>query len=303
MSIWVVIAIALALFMLALLGRLALLRWRLGSWGGRIGAVRMACIALLIPLLIAVEVAREAGLEVPGFSFVPSILFWGYFGLFPVEMAAYSVERRREKRRASAEPAPPRDPEPSREGPAYPDPGWGPAIRDSVLLLGVVRFALRGERAWRELDGISAIRAILVMFVQFPLLASVALVMMDEDPWRWDPVGLVAVACAAIAAWRVWALRQRIPAPTERTGVGGTYRGMVMTGMAWASASFVASIVVSFVTVQDWVILLGLITTLALLAAIAPTKRELDRRQARLDRARIPVSLRAALMVRPVTTS
>lgn len=147
-------------------------------------------------------------------------------------------------------------------------------------------------------DGLRAMWLMFRTFVTALLLFVVALLLTidptgpsqgaDWYPYVLGGVGLLGVIGVFYAKSRPLDLR-------DRRALAGSFRTAWILGIAFAEAPALSGFMGALILERLWPYVVGLAISLALLAAMAPTRRELDRRQRAITAAGSPLSLREAL--------
>jgi hypothetical protein len=175
----------------------------------------------------------------------------------------------------------------------YDDPGW-PSI---PALIGVSMTPWRRSRTLAR-DGLTATRTIWIGLVgsvvlYLPLLAFIA-------PWRCGrsvgiaPVLLIGAVFPTLAAV-AWTQRRSLDASSPGA-LAGTWRTSFFFGIGFAQSIGLAAFTVAVLTGNARVYVLGMLPTLIGLAMIAPSRRNIDRRQQEIGASGSPLSLGRALM-------
>ena len=107
----------------------------------------------------------------------------------------------------------------------------------------------------------------------------------------WLPIGLAATSLASLAGV-LWARSQ----PMDTSSMAKlAYRAAFFMGTAFAQTAALFGFVAVFFVSQLWPYLVGLPVSLIGLALVAPTRRDLERRQQQITAAGSPLELREAL--------
>jgi hypothetical protein len=176
----------------------------------------------------------------------------------------------------------------------YQDPGWGPTLRRWPLLLlplPTITFPVLLRRG--GIDGVTALRMLWLSFVMaLPLFL---LVLAFIEPTIGRPTGpelliLTVLLLASLAG--VWWARSR---PLDGSAAAGSYRSQFFLGAAFAEAGALYGFVGVFVLGALWPYLIGLPAGLLGLALIAPSRRDIERRQHELTARGSTISLGQAL--------
>ncbi|MDQ4125708.1 MAG: hypothetical protein M3134_08935 [Actinomycetota bacterium] len=169
----------------------------------------------------------------------------------------------------------------------HPDPGWAPALK----------YALPG--AARPAEGVGAITVLRGLFIA---LAGAPLTMLFVMAFIFEEVGspdlplaavVVAVGLGGVVA-ASWT-RSRPLEGNDEAEVAGSYRTLFFLGFALAEAALLVSFVLAFVADGLWPFVMALPLYLLAMALIAPSRSNLDKREAQLRGGGSTISLRGAL--------
>jgi hypothetical protein len=125
-------------------------------------------------------------------------------------------------------------------------------------------------------------------------------------PWDggnegWVPWGVVAAGCLAIIG--ITLVRSKPVRGVTPTSIANAYRSQWFISFGFAMSPALFGLCGVLIRGSLWIYVPGLMFTLAGLAWIAPTRRDIERRQGELDAAGIQISLLNALMTTPVPKS
>ena len=185
----------------------------------------------------------------------------------------------------------------------YQDPGWGGAIRRApIMLIPFAGFFLLQGRRDRGPDGLTRLRAVFLGYlgVLVFFLAFIWLVVAGEDPKRtpaWLPVGLAGYGAFCLLMTR-WARNRRLDTSSPGA-LAGSYRSSFFVGAAFALAIWFAGFVGAYLIVSPWPYLVGMTISVIVLALIAPTRADIERRQHQIAAAGSSLSLGEALVGHP----
>lgn len=197
---------------------------------------------------------------------------------------------------------PPPEPFASRAAPLpdrHVDPGWAAVVREIGwgLVPGLQVRRFRQLQARGGLDGLSALRALTITFMNAVVLIGVVVAVMGPGGGGDAPVGPAVAALAVLgAACAVAAARLRRPLDCsgDRALAGG-YRSELFIRFAVAEVPALVGFVAFMVVGRPVLYYVAAVFSLAAFVGAAPTSRNLSRTQDRLRLARCPRSLVAAL--------
>jgi hypothetical protein len=109
---------------------------------------------------------------------------------------------------------------------------------------------------------------------------------------------ILAFSSAYGLALVLWVRARPLPTETPEKLVAG-FRGAFFIGLGVAEAPALVGFAGSFITMRLWPYLIGLAVSLGLMAAIAPTRSEIERRQRQIEDAGSALSLGQLLTQRP----
>lgn len=181
------------------------------------------------------------------------------------------------------------------------DPGWRrPLKRMLLLLIPVFQFF-----AFRRLEAggghaLTSLRSIHLSMVASSGLFGIALLFIVPSQ-RWWSVDrntwfiwvVLAAGCLNLLGVR-W-VRNRPLTATSNHEIVTLYNGLFFIGVGYAMGSVLIALVGTIVMNAGWVYLVGLAFTMIGLLLIAPSRREIARRDEQLIRSGSPLSLSAAL--------
>lgn len=152
----------------------------------------------------------------------------------------------------------------------------------------------------RETNGLVILRSLFIALVAALFLFIVALSFIA--PWdggdeRWVP-WLVILGGIVSLAW-VSSIRQRPLRATSLEGLANWYRALFFIGVGMAVAAVMWGFVGVFLGGSLWIYLLGLAFGLVGMWMIAPTRRDIERRQREITAAGSSLSLLDALISVP----
>ncbi len=177
----------------------------------------------------------------------------------------------------------------------YEDPGWLPSLRYAIPF--VSPFLMHSPRFRDRTNPLVSMRGIILSHVVslFALLIPLLFVAGGLERHRSAAFALLIIGDAALAAAGVSQVRRRPFDTRSETDLAAQYRGLLFIGIGLVESIALVGFVGVFVTGHLWTYLLGMALSLAGFAAIAPTRRDIERRQARLDEAGTALSLGRAL--------
>jgi hypothetical protein len=157
---------------------------------------------------------------------------------------------------------------------------------------------LRARRA--ETNGLILLRSVFLGLVAPLLLFIVALSFIG--PWDggdegWVPWAVVVLGIASLAY--VARIRRRPLPTTSPEALARSYRALFFIGVGVAEAAPLWGFAGVFLGGSAWIYLLGLAFGLVGLWMIAPTRRDIERRQREITAAGSPLSLQDALISVP----
>jgi hypothetical protein len=181
------------------------------------------------------------------------------------------------------------------------DPGWRPSLRGlwwyALPIVGDV-MRVRGRRA--ETNGLIVLRSVFVgLIVPLPLFV---VVLSFIGPWDggdegWVPWAVVAIGIVSLAY--VARIRRRPLPTTSPQALARSYRALFFIGVGVAEAAALWGFTGVFLGGSVWIYLVGLAFGLVGLWMIAPTRRDIERRQREITAAGSPLSLVDALITVP----
>jgi hypothetical protein len=127
------------------------------------------------------------------------------------------------------------------------------------------------------------------------VLVAVGLLRPDREPagFRW--LGLLAAATGALVVAAVWWIRRRPMRADDDDGLARVFFARTVLGVAVSEIPFLVGFAGTMVAGDRWPVLVGTAFGAIALSLVAPTDREIDRRQAELGEAGSGLSLRDAL--------
>lgn len=178
------------------------------------------------------------------------------------------------------------------------DPGWRPAFTKPqwLLLLALPVFGTIAARGAR-LERCGALVRVRVVFVSrvvsLALICLVTLRVVGEQEQRGE-VGLwwaLLVGIGTLDTAMVWWARTRPLDPSNPDSLRQSYVATFMLGTAVALSSALIGFVLVFITGHIEPLFVGMVFSLVGLAMIAPTRREIERREQELRSKGSPLSL------------
>ncbi|MGH2724531.1 MAG: hypothetical protein ACRDI0_09775 [Actinomycetota bacterium] len=188
----------------------------------------------------------------------------------------------------------------------YDDPGWGPALRRTPLLVLIPFLHLRAAKlgAKRGLDGLTVLRMLFLYFVSALLLFLVVLAFIaepfggDVPPWMLLAFGAVLLLSVGGALWA----RARPLDASGQEALAASYRTTFFVGLAFGESAALYGFVAVFLVGGLLPYLAGLAVSVIGFAIIAPTRSNIERRQAEIAAGGSSLSLAAALMRQPTAS-
>lgn len=181
----------------------------------------------------------------------------------------------------------------------YDDPGWsiGVLFRALVPVWGARQLA-------RETNGLRALRSLYSALVLAPLILLGVLAMLGPSQEVYPPgvvaLGVAIVGVQSLLSRRFWSQR---PLPTDSgSELLERYRALFFLQFAMADSPILAGFVGFFLGGRLWIYLLGFAFGLIGLLQMAPTRRNIQRRQAQLQATGSTLSL-GRLLALPTRTS
>lgn len=179
------------------------------------------------------------------------------------------------------------------ESQPYEDPGWVPAFK---------RMGIGGLRGTKgvEVDGVVDTRLLFLSLLVAALLILYVLTFIIEpvgvpDPALGSVVVVFGIAGVTAAAWTA----NRKLNISSAAALAGSYRTNFFLGFALNEAPLLMSVVYCFIREELWPYLIALPLYLIGMALIAPSRRNLERRQEQVHRQGSTLSLGRALSSPP----
>jgi hypothetical protein len=181
------------------------------------------------------------------------------------------------------------------------DPGWRPSLRAlGWFVIPVIGSLMRTRARRRETNGLILLRNIYLALVGQLILFPVAFSFIgpwdggDEGwmPWAVVPIGIVSLVWIA-------RLRRRQLLTTSPEALAGSYRVLFFLGVGLAEVPALLAMAVVLLRGSFWICLVGLPFALAGMWMVAPSHRDIERRQREITAAGSPHSLLDALIAAP----
>jgi hypothetical protein len=179
----------------------------------------------------------------------------------------------------------------------YEDPGWRHTFKSLIPIAGpiIVRRSRQGTNALLSLRmiwvGIFS-SLFLIGFVLFFVIEPSRRFKTDQASWFPAVVAILGVVTVAV-------IRRHRSRPLDCQSVSSlivSYRVRFLIDHGFAQAPALAAFVGSFLMGTWWIYLLGLAFSLSAMLLVAPTRREIDRRQEQIAAQGSSLSLGRALM-------
>jgi hypothetical protein len=178
----------------------------------------------------------------------------------------------------------------------YEDPGWRAAIRGVGWFLFPIAQIWSPGRTSAE-DELISLRRAYVGIVDSLFLFLVAFTFIS--PWDGGSEGWIPIAVVAIGTYCLVAvlLLSRRPLDTQSPRhLASSYRAMFFIGVGMATSAALFGICGIFIGGSLWIYLISLPFALGGLAIIAPTRANIERKQAQIQTLGSPLSLGQALL-------
>ncbi|MGH2529602.1 MAG: hypothetical protein ACRDH0_09775 [Actinomycetota bacterium] len=181
------------------------------------------------------------------------------------------------------------------------DPGWWPSLRELRWYPMPIVGELMNVRRWRkERNGLIVLRNVFLGLLVSLFLFVFALSFIA--PWdggdeRWVPWAAVVIGIVSLA-W-VARIRRRPLLTTSPEALARYYRALFFIGLGVAAEPALLGFLGVFQGGSAWIYLVGLAFSLVGLWMIAPTRRDIERRQREITAAGSPLSLLDALISVP----
>jgi hypothetical protein len=180
------------------------------------------------------------------------------------------------------------------------DPGWGVPLRSIVRSAVPFVGLLSARRRRSRRDPLTVMRSLILSEVASLFLFLIAFSFIahwDGGDEGWVPSGVIAVGGLAMIgiAW----VRRRPVRGTTQASLVNVYRTQFFLSIGLAMIPALTSLAGVLITRSLWIYLIGLAFSLVGLAWIAPTRRDIERRQAELTASGSPLSLLDALLTTP----
>jgi len=181
----------------------------------------------------------------------------------------------------------------------YDDPGWRHALKNAVWPYSMP-FRSRAKSA----NQLIAARMIYVgIGIALLLFAFVISQILPSTRWfkgsnrAWFLV--IVVAIGIVCLLRIARIRGKPLDVSSSQRLVDSYRAMFFIGLGYAQAPALSGFVGAFVMDNLWIYLIGLVFSMIAMALIAPSKREIARRQAQIAAQGSSLSLGAILVEPP----
>jgi hypothetical protein len=188
----------------------------------------------------------------------------------------------------------------------YDDPGWAPALRQ---LAPAIFFPwLRLSKAYRQKEKaglgnqLLAARAIFVGISIAPFLFLFVLSLSATNPHRWSSPGVWGWAALGFGVASLLTTAARTHRPingSSPAALRGSWNGALFIGVGLASQSEFAALILTFVSHRLWVFVIGVLFTGLGFLLVAPSRRNIERRQTQLEASGVPLSLGRVLTSAP----
>jgi len=184
---------------------------------------------------------------------------------------------------------------------SHEDPGWRPAIEDVWrYLIPILGGVLRARDTRREANGLVRLRREFVSFIPgllFFLIALAFIAPFDREGGTWLS-GSVLVAGLVSIGGALW-VRGRGLSTASQEALAGSYQVAFFIGIGFAELAALWGAVVVILGGGLWLYMLGAAFTLVSLWLIAPTARDIARRQRDITASGSPLSMSDALVEMP----
>jgi hypothetical protein len=178
------------------------------------------------------------------------------------------------------------------------DPGWGPAVRVAARALIPGMILVLRHRTLRGVDGLTAMRAVMVNFAVALGLINLVVWFTSSGPGEaglsGTAGGLIVGAVGVTTVLIVWFLRRPLDCASD-AALAGSYRTRFFVRVAFADVPALVGFAVSAPTLNPAMYPLGLAFTAIGFARLAPTAGRLATDQRELDRSGCGRSLVRAL--------
>jgi hypothetical protein len=181
---------------------------------------------------------------------------------------------------------------------SYVDPGWGRGLTSTLTLRGAFR-TLKTRKA--PADGLVAMRAVFVGLVLavWLMLFVLTQILVGVEPRGLGPWPYVVGAVGAAGLAEVLRLRTRPLDGSDPVRVALMYRNSFFIGIGFSESAAIVGVVASLLTARLWLYVLGLAFSTVGFTLLAPTRRDIARRQDELRALGSTVSLGRALQQSP----
>ena len=183
----------------------------------------------------------------------------------------------------------------------YVDPGWRPFARAVALSP-----TASAPGTAPETSALAGARStfLAALGVQGIVLLVHLLIASEFTPRRGIAVALVPLAVGAVASWAgIWWLRRRPLSTASPETLARSYVRAFVPALGLAQAPALLGLTAMYVMGKLSLLVFGVLASLVGLALVAPTTREIARRQARVVRTGSSISVGAALASTPFRTA
>ncbi|MEX2458959.1 MAG: hypothetical protein WD770_08240 [Actinomycetota bacterium] len=183
---------------------------------------------------------------------------------------------------------------------SYDDPGWMPAIKRAWRYILFPAWPVQRPRPGD--NPLIALRTVfLSSLLALAVVGNVLTFVEPDGPPRFGTLHWFIAAYAVVGSVGgvAWARRRSIVVTDVQT-VAGSYRGLVLISFGLAHSVALMGFVLVFITGYRWTFAAGLGVALPLLALVAPTRADIERRQRQVTAAGSAVSVSRAVQDVPM---